>query len=106
MVGWAKALAPCPPSIRDRCFEWWARFHLRPLSYGGRGRFAHPTHLRIRQHQPRTIALPLGGITNLDYTVLLCTKMDETRAFYRDVMQFPIETDQKNWCSFRVGAAL
>src|SRR5438093_10127998 len=54
----------------------------------------------------RTTALPLGGITNLDYTVLLCTKMDETRAFYRDVMQFPIEADQKNWCSFRVGAAL
>src|ERR1700754_3807007 len=52
------------------------------------------------------IALSLGGITNLDYTILLCSKMDETRAFYRDVMKFPIETDQKNWCSFRVGAAL
>jgi glyoxylase I family protein len=50
--------------------------------------------------------LPLGGITNLDYTILLCNKMDETRAFYRDVMKFPIETDQNNWCSFRVGAAL
>jgi lactoylglutathione lyase len=50
--------------------------------------------------------LPLGGITNLDYTILLCTKMEETRAFYRDVMQFPIETDQPNWCSFRIGAAL
>ena len=38
--------------------------------------------------------MSLGGIGNLDYTVLLCTKMDETRAFYRDVMKFPIETDQ------------
>src|SRR3954464_13232912 len=54
----------------------------------------------------RTFALPLGGITNLDYTILLCSKMDETRAFYRDVMNFPIETDLEHWVSFRVGAAL
>ena len=32
--------------------------------------------------------------------------MAETRAFYRDVMQFPIETDLEKWFSFRVGAAL
>ena len=32
--------------------------------------------------------------------------MDETRAFYRDVMRFPVETDRENWVSFRVGAAL
>jgi catechol 2,3-dioxygenase-like lactoylglutathione lyase family enzyme len=50
--------------------------------------------------------MPLGGITNLDYTILLCRKMDATRAFYRDVMQFPIETDQPNWVSFRAGASL
>ncbi|MBN8943983.1 MAG: VOC family protein [Rhizobiales bacterium] len=48
----------------------------------------------------------LGGIGNLDYTVLLCGKMAETRAFYRDIMQFPIEVDLDNWVSFRVGAAL
>ncbi len=50
--------------------------------------------------------MPLGGITNLDYTVLLCRRLAETRAFYRDVMGFAIETDQENWVSFRVGAAL
>jgi len=50
--------------------------------------------------------MSLGGITNLDYTVLLCSRMAETRAFYRDVMGFPIETDQENWVSFRIGAAL
>ena len=50
--------------------------------------------------------MSLGGITNLDYTVLLCNRMDETRAFYRDVMKFPVETDLKHWVSFRVGAAL
>jgi glyoxylase I family protein len=48
----------------------------------------------------------LGGIRNLDYAILLCNKLDETRAFYRDVMKFPIETDLENWVSFRVGAAL
>jgi catechol 2,3-dioxygenase-like lactoylglutathione lyase family enzyme len=48
----------------------------------------------------------LGGIGNLDYTVILCSRMAETRAFYRDIMQFPIEVDLENWVSFRVGAAL
>ena len=48
----------------------------------------------------------LEAIHNLDYTVLLCNKMEETRAFYRDVMKFPIETDREHWVSFRVGAAL
>lgn len=50
--------------------------------------------------------MSMGAITNLDYTVLLCSKMAETRAFYRDVMQFPIEVDLENWVSFRVCAAL
>ena len=48
--------------------------------------------------------MALGGITNLDYTVLLCSRMAETRAFYRDVMKLPIETDQEKWVSFRIGA--
>lgn len=48
----------------------------------------------------------LGGITNVDHTVLLCTRWAETRAFYRDVMEFPIEVDRENWVSFRVGATL
>lgn len=48
----------------------------------------------------------LGGICNLDYTVLLCSRMAETRAFYRDVMKFQIETDRAMWVSFRVGATL
>ena len=48
-------------------------------------------------------AMGLGGISNFDYAVLLCGKMEETRAFYRDVMKFPVETDRGNWVSFRVG---
>ena len=50
--------------------------------------------------------MSLGGIGNLDYTVILCSRMVETRAFYRDIMRFPIEVDLENWVSFRVGAAL
>ncbi|MDO9060719.1 MAG: hypothetical protein Q7U92_17085 [Bradyrhizobium sp.] len=50
--------------------------------------------------------MSLGGITNLDYTVLLCNRINETRAFYRDIMKFPIEADLEHWVSFRVGAAL
>ena len=50
--------------------------------------------------------MPLGNITTLDYTILLCAKLAETRAFYRDVMGFPIETDHANWVSFRVVGAL
>lgn len=50
--------------------------------------------------------MSLGGIGNLDYTVLLCDRLAETRAFYRDVMGFALETDHENWVSFRVGAAL
>ena len=45
-------------------------------------------------------------IRNLDYTILLCKKLRETRAFYKDVMGFPIEHDLENWVSFRIGATL
>jgi catechol 2,3-dioxygenase-like lactoylglutathione lyase family enzyme len=48
----------------------------------------------------------LRDIHNLDYTVILCSRMAETRTFYRDVMKFHIETDRQNWVSFRVGATL
>ena len=50
--------------------------------------------------------MSLGGISNFDYAVLLCDKIEETRAFYRDVMGFPVETDRSTWVSFRVGATL
>ncbi len=50
--------------------------------------------------------MTIAAIRNLDHTVLICTRMDATRAFYRDVMQFPIEIDVPNWVSFRVGSTL
>jgi lactoylglutathione lyase len=46
------------------------------------------------------------AISNLDYVVLLCERMVETRAFYVNVMKFPLEMDRPNWVSFRVGAGL
>ena len=50
--------------------------------------------------------MSLDQIHNLDYTVLLCNKMAETVAFYRDIMKFRIETERESWVSFRVGATL
>ncbi|WP_209318280.1 VOC family protein [Falsiroseomonas selenitidurans] len=50
--------------------------------------------------------MSLGGIRNLDHTVLLCRRMAETRAFYRDVMGFAVEEDRPGWVSFRIGAGL
>jgi glyoxylase I family protein len=47
-----------------------------------------------------------GMIGNLDYVILLCERMAETRAFYLDVMKFPLEMDLPNWVSFRVGSGL
>jgi catechol 2,3-dioxygenase-like lactoylglutathione lyase family enzyme len=52
--------------------------------------------------------MSLSHIHSLDYTVLLCEpgRMPETKAFYRDVMGFPVETDSERWVAFRIGAAL
>jgi catechol 2,3-dioxygenase-like lactoylglutathione lyase family enzyme len=50
--------------------------------------------------------LSLKEIHNLDHTVLLCGSFSETRAFYEDLMGFPVEVDLDNWVSFRVGATL
>lgn len=50
--------------------------------------------------------MSLREIRNLDYTVILCSKMQETRAFYSDVMGFLTAEDRENWVSFRVGTSL
>jgi lactoylglutathione lyase len=50
--------------------------------------------------------MSLEEIRNLDYAILLCANMKETRAFYKDVMGFPLEMDSEDWVSFRVGSAL
>ena len=50
--------------------------------------------------------MSLKDIHNCDYVILLCARMPETTAFYRDVMGFPVEDERANWVSFRVGATL
>lgn len=50
--------------------------------------------------------MSLKEIRNLDYTILLCRNIKETRAFYKDVLGFAIEVDSEKWVSFRVGAIL
>ncbi|MEV6878623.1 VOC family protein [Amycolatopsis sp. NPDC051128] len=50
--------------------------------------------------------MSIKQIRTFDYTVLLCRKLKETRAFYEDVMGFPVEQDLENWVSFRIGATL
>ncbi|WP_417519365.1 VOC family protein [Minwuia sp.] len=48
----------------------------------------------------------LKDIHNLDYAVLLCERLDETRRFYADVMGFPVEHESETWICFRTGATL
>jgi glyoxylase I family protein len=50
--------------------------------------------------------LAKGTIGNLDYVILLCERMAETREFYLDIMKFTIEMDRPTWVSFRVGSGL
>lgn len=47
-----------------------------------------------------------AAIRNLDYVILLCGRMAETRAFYLETMKFPLEMDRADWVSFRVGSGL
>ena len=48
----------------------------------------------------------LSSLRTLDHTVLLCRDLATTRAFYKDVLGLPLETDHPNWVSFRVGSGL
>ena len=50
--------------------------------------------------------MTLAPITNLDYVVLLCDRLAETRAFYLETMRFALEMDRPAWVSFRVGFSL
>lgn len=49
--------------------------------------------------------MALGGISGLDYTVLLCADLAAMRCFYRDIMGFAVETDRETWVDFRLGTA-
>lgn len=48
----------------------------------------------------------LDAIRNLDYTVIACDDLAAMRAFYRDVMGFPVEVERDHWVQFRVGGVI
>lgn len=50
--------------------------------------------------------MSMKDIHNLDHTVLLCTDLAATRAFYEDVVGLQVEVDLATWVSFRIGATL
>ena len=50
--------------------------------------------------------MTVAPITNLDYVILLCGRLAETRTFYLETMRFPLEMDRAEWVSFRVGSGL
>lgn len=50
--------------------------------------------------------MSLATIRNLDYTILLCADVEETKRFYRDVLGFDVYRDWGTWVEFHVGATL
>jgi catechol 2,3-dioxygenase-like lactoylglutathione lyase family enzyme len=50
--------------------------------------------------------LMLRTIRNLDYVILLCHDVELMKAFYRDVMGFPVYRDLGGWYEMNVGASL
>ncbi len=50
--------------------------------------------------------MTLASIRSLDYTVLLCARLEDTMAFYRDTMKFRLTLDRPNWKEFAIGAAI
>jgi lactoylglutathione lyase len=56
----------------------------------------------LSDKQEQTIMLKT--ISNLDYTVLLCEDIESMKAFYGDVLEFPLVRDFGAWVEFQVGA--
>ena len=48
----------------------------------------------------------LKNIRNLDYVVLLCEDLGRMKAFYHEILGFPIYRDSDNWIEMQVGAVL
>ena len=48
----------------------------------------------------------LATIRHLDHTILLCSDLEKTRAFYSETMGFEIYRDLPNWIELKVGSSL
>jgi catechol 2,3-dioxygenase-like lactoylglutathione lyase family enzyme len=46
------------------------------------------------------------NLETLDYVVLLCEDLATMKAFYHEVLGFPIKRDWENWIEMRAGAVL
>ena len=46
------------------------------------------------------------NLCTLDYVILLCEDIASMKAFYHDVLGFPIERDWEDWVEMRAGAVL
>ncbi len=49
--------------------------------------------------------MSLTAIREVDYVILPCNDLAAARAFYRDVMGFPLEEDHPEWVRFRLGTS-
>ena len=57
---------------------------------------------QARAEEPKGLAT----IRHLDHTILLCTDLEKTRAFYTDTMGFEIYRDLPNWIELKIGTSL
>ena len=48
----------------------------------------------------------LATIRHLDHTILLCSDLEKTQAFYTDTMGFEIYRDLPNWVELKIGSSL
>ena len=48
----------------------------------------------------------LTNLHTLDYVILLCEDLARMKAFYHEILAFPIERDWEGWIEMRVGAIL
>lgn len=48
----------------------------------------------------------LSKIRNLDYVILLCEDVAGMKAFYNDILGFPIHRELDDWVEMKVGASL
>jgi catechol 2,3-dioxygenase-like lactoylglutathione lyase family enzyme len=46
------------------------------------------------------------NLHSLDYVILLCENLTQMKAFYHEVLGFPIQRDWEDWIEMRAGAVL
>src|SRR6266498_1000632 len=68
IVGCAKARLRAVPTIfQNHCAEWWARFRLRSLSYGGQVALPTLRNLReLRFHRAQPVELHLHAVARIE----------------------------------------